>query len=237
MLPVSALMWITLQGQAPGAAFEKNNAPMHTRALVNPAGENPDNGGASGAVRFNNRDLGPEGSMYLSDGFIEGTVLLADNTVLSELQLRYNVYFEQMQFIRGEDTMAFARPDEISHILMDNKKFIYCEFLNDGVIDSSYFTVLADGDCCLLQRNIVKYHRVPGEQNDACEKDTFYKSCDLYLKKGDYPAVKTRCSRKSILRSLADRGQEIKAFMKKEGLKIKTAEEMARVVDHYNSLN
>jgi hypothetical protein len=222
-------------GQTQGVAYDKSNTPMHTKSIPASADNYSPNNATGNSQSFNDRFLGPEGSMYLNNEWKEGLVVLKDNTIMSGIKLRYNIYFQQMQFIRENDTLAFADPEEIKHILMGDMKFIYTEYLDEGVIDHGYFSIFVDGDCRLLVRNVVTYHKTYG--NSDCEKDAFFKSCNLYLQKGDHPAKLLSCGKRSICRMLPDKEREIKAFIKVNKLKMKTQEDMARVVNFYNSIN
>jgi hypothetical protein len=222
-------------GQAPGADYDKTGSPMHTRSVPASTDSYSSNQATGSSQSFNDRFLGPEGSMFLNNEWKEGVVVLKDNTVLRDIQLRYNVYFQQMQFIREGDTLAFANPEEIQHILMGDMKFIYTKYLDEGIIDHGYFSIFVEGDCRLMVRNEVTFHKAAGSGD--CKKDYFYKSCNLYLQKEDHPARLLSCGKKSICSMLPDREKEIKAFIKENKLRMKTQEDMARVVNFYNSLN
>lgn len=180
--------------------------------------------------------LGVEGSMYLFDDFTDGKVVLADNTTMDDQKLRYNIYYRQMQFIRDEDTLAFANPDEIDYLTLNDRLFIYTEFTKDGEIADDYFEVLVDNDCRLLYRRMVKYHIAPDEESGKDSKEVFINCCEFYIKKGEQPAIKVALTKKSVLCAFKDKEQEVSAFIKSNRLKMKSKEDLMMVIKFYNSL-
>lgn len=198
-----------------------------------------DGGGSAnssmGSGTIYNDYLGTEGSMYQNDRWIDGNVVLADNSVLDDVKLRYNVYYKQMQFIQGPDTAAFSNPDEISHILLGEDKFIYTEFVKDNELSSDYFKVLADGPCKVLHRSLVKYHEVIEKKN--CIEERFIKCCEFYIQTEGDAARQVKCNKKSVCSALGDKNEQIKAFIEGNDMKMKSEEDLIAVVDYYNSLH
>lgn len=183
-----------------------------------------------------NSYLGTQGSMYYFDEWKSGKVVLSDNSVMDNVQLRYNIYAKQMQFTSGKDTLAFAKPEELKSITIEGKVFIYTQYSVGAEIRSDYFEVITDGSCMLLARRVVKYHKEIDENLHTCEKDIFDKSCELYIKKGESPAEMVKCDKKSICHHFTDKRELLQAYMLEHNLKMKTRDELAMLVDYYNSL-
>ena len=53
---------------------------------------------------------------------------------LDNILLRYDIYHQQIQFIRENDTLAFSKPEEVKCFIFDNRKFVYADFQSNGVI-------------------------------------------------------------------------------------------------------
>ena len=192
---------------------------------------------ASGGSNISwDHSLGVEGSMYLFDDFTDGKVVLADNTTMDDLKLRYNIYYHQMQFIRDEDTLAFANPGEIDYLKLNDQLFIYTVFIKDGEIADDYFEVLVDNDCRLLYRRMVKYHFAPDEESGKDPKEIFINCCEFYIKKGEQPATKVALTKKSVLCAFKDKEEEVSAFINTNRLKMKSREDLMMVINFYNSL-
>ena len=152
--------------------------------------------------------LGEAGSMYLDDEFHHGTVVLIDNSTMDNLPLRYNVYYQQMQFIKGEDTLAFKDPEEIKSLRFNGRTFIYIPFDNDGVIGYSYFELMADGYCRLLVRRKVDYHEILDRKN-CDQSQTYIKTSSQYLQKQGEPAQKCIKTSKGLCSYFKDEEEEM----------------------------
>lgn len=179
--------------------------------------------------------LGEAGSMYLNDEFIPGTVVLNNNTTLENLPLRYNLYYQQMQFIQGTDTLAFSDPTEIKALHFNGQTFVYLPFLNEGVIDSGYFELVSDGYCKMLIRRKVDYHKNIDRKN--CDQSlTYVKTRSPYLLKQGEPAEKFIKSSKGVCAYFEDEKEEIKKFIEVNHLNMKECDDIKEVVAFYNVL-
>jgi hypothetical protein len=179
---------------------------------------------------------GNEGTAYLYDDWKPGYVVLQDNSRIDDLKFRYNMYFHQMQFIHEEDTLAFSDPEEIRFLIIENQKMIYTDFEKNGNFDKDFFSVLHEGRCSLLQRNLVKYHQASDPDNPNCQKDIYINCCELYLKKGENVARPILCSKKGILNAFTDKREEIKTFMKSNNLSAKNKSDLLEIFEYYNTL-
>jgi hypothetical protein len=174
--------------------------------------------------------------LFLEPGWIKGSVMLNDMTRFDDLLLRYDIYHQQIQFIRRHDTLAFSKPEEVKYFMLGDKKFVYSDFENDETSGKSYFEVVSEGGCKLLLHRTIKYH--PDEESgDNVKKDDYVRECQYYLeKKGDDPAKPVRACRKGVLCAFKDKEDQVKAYLDENDLKLNTCDEMKQVVDFYNSL-
>ena len=171
-------------------------------------------------------------TMYLFPEWKQGYVVLNDGGMIDDILIRYDLYHQQMQFVREGDTLAFSSPEELKYLSLDGMKFIYLSFDNKGAIDKGYFEVIHDGECMLLQRRVIKYH-----YSDAASSQTEYAcSNEYYVRKENRLAKPVTACKKSVLCVFSDREEEIKAFMKSNDLKMKSCEELKKVVEFYDSL-
>jgi hypothetical protein len=173
--------------------------------------------------------------LYLEPGWVAGSVELRDNSGIGIIMLRYDIYHQQIQFIKGKDTLAFAKPEEVAYFMLGDKKIIYTDYQGSGTKGKSYFEVLSDGGCRLLQRRIVKYHLEPDVSGNL--KDELYiRENEFYIEKNGDVAKPIRACRKSVLCAFNDKEDEIKAFMEQNDLKMNCCEELKQVVAYYNTL-
>ena len=180
-------------------------------------------------------ETGTEGSMYYIDEWKPGRVMLRDNSVMDHIQLRYNIYARQMQYTDGKDTLAFANPEELQYVFFDDHLFIYTTYLDGTTISSDYFEVIAKGECKLLARKVVKFHQEFDESAKGGCKESYTKCCELYIKKGEEPARYVNCDKKSICSALSDKEEAVRAFIEENHLKMKSREDLTRVMEFYNN--
>jgi len=176
---------------------------------------------------------GTLGNLYLGSSWPEGIIILRDGSHIKGRNFRYDIYADQMQMTDGKDTMAIARPEELSSLSFDGHTFIYQPFECSGLVKEGFFEVLVSGKTDLLLKRAVTFH-LKGEEDDS--KDKYYVSDCYFLKKGTDPAFKVLCSKKSALEGLCEHRDEIDAYIKKTGKKVKTVDDLKDLVNYYNSL-
>jgi hypothetical protein len=66
-----------------------------------------------------------EGSPYLNDDFIDGTIYYDKKYKIDKVPLRLNLYNGDMEFKEKNTTMAIADPSRINKIVMGAYTFIY----------------------------------------------------------------------------------------------------------------
>ena len=176
-----------------------------------------------------------ETSMYLEPGWQKGYVVLNDKTMMDGILLRYDIYHQQMQYIRDNDTLAFSRPEELDYLYIGDKKFIYTEFESEGVVKNGFFEVLHEGKCPLYLQRMVKYHLDP-EAEPELKHDVYVRECGYFVKKSGDMARPIKNNKKSILCAFKDKEEEVSKFMDDNDLSGKTCDELKLVIAFYNSL-
>jgi hypothetical protein len=191
--------------------------------------------GTTGGAPCSKGLSGADTACYLEPGWTLGKVFLSDKSLLENIMLRYDIYDQQLQFIRDDDTLAFAKPDEVKGFVIDNRNFIYSDYENENVIAQGYFEVLSLGDCKLLARRTVKYHVAPDATSNIKE-DLYIRECSYYLSKNGEMAKPVRASRKSVLCAFKDKAEQVERYMNDNNMKMNTCNDLKEVVDYYNSL-
>lgn len=184
---------------------------------------------------------GIEGSPYYpGPEFNSGVIFHKDSTKTINVSMRLNHFIDEIEFKHGENIMMFVKPDEIDHLEFGHMTFIYSEF--DPLIgkpDAGFFEVMAKGYCKLLYRRTseIKRENLPVSNfSGGNYRDYFRISEEYYLKKGDEPAKNIRKSKRKILKTLADHTKELEAYIDKNGLTLKTDEEIIDLIYYYNAL-
>lgn len=201
-------------------------APSQTELTLTPE--------SSGAPASMEAPLRNEG-MYLEPGWTHGQVILTNQKILEDIPLRYDIYHQQVQFIRDGDTLAFAKPEEVASIIMDGRKLVYIELSDEGKVSKGYFEVLSYGDTRLLLRRIVKYHEQRDPQSNLKE-DVFVRENLYYIQKPGEMPIPVEFNRTSVLNAFNDKELQVQEYIETNKLKMKTLEEMKKVLAYYNTL-
>jgi hypothetical protein len=208
-------------------------SPMHPRATQEMA-QMQGKSTTGGAPNPSINSYKTEG-IYLEPGWAPGRIMLSDMSIVDNILLRYDIYHQQIQFIRDEDTLAFSKPEEVKCFMLGDNKFIYTDYQENGIVGKSYFELLSDGDCKLLLHRSVKYHLVSDSQSDKPD-DQYVRECQYYLSKNGEVAKPIRACRKGVLCAFNDKEEQVKTFIDDNDMKMNTCDQLKEVVAYYNSL-
>lgn len=174
-------------------------------------------------------------SCYLEPGWAEGQVVLSDHSTLENIMLRYDLYHQQLQFIKDGDTLAFANPGEIRSFNFGNHQFINTSYQAGDLAGKAYFELILEGKCDLLARRTVKYH-FETESNPDLQEELYVRECTYYLSINNEIAKQVKIGRNSVLSALSDKHEEVSRFMDENKLKMNSCDQLKMVVNYYNSL-
>jgi hypothetical protein len=173
--------------------------------------------------------------MYLEPEWIDGKVILTNQNILDSTPLRYDIYHQQVQFVRNGDTIAFAKPEEVASIIMGGRKLIYIDYSEEGKVGKGYFEVLSYGDTRLLLHRIVKYHEQRDPQSNLKE-DVFIRENHYYIQKPGEMPTPVEFNRTSVLNAFSDKEAQVQEYIENNKFKMKTLNELKNVLAYYNTL-
>jgi hypothetical protein len=182
-----------------------------------------------------NTALGKESGLFFND-WSSGTVVLTDNTVITDHMLRYDIYHRQMQFAYNGDTAAFGKPEEVRSITFNHNTFVYEEFMCKDGKRKDYLEVLVEGDCRLLLYRCIQYKLVdectiPGAENP---KEEYYQIKKYFLSKNKKLAEPLPEQKNDVIEMLSDKGKDIKSFMQTNKTKLTDEQDLIKLVNFYN---
>jgi len=182
------------------------------------------------------KEKGLDGSPWLTESWVPGTVLTIKGETITGLNYRYNVYRNRLYFQSNNTDYVISYPDSIRQVLMDKKIFVYDN--SDPVKGNKRFMEVAvDGKAILY----VNYYPVivPANFNivlgTGSPNETVAVKEAYLIKLGN---VLTAVDKKGKLipAALADKNKEVSEFIKKEKISPKNREDIEKVVRYYNSL-
>lgn len=180
---------------------------------------------------------GVDGSPYLWDGWVTGSVIFRNGKSIDSLSLRYNVHKGEMQFQTNNKIYIIGVPDSLNSVNIAQRTFVYSAFDDKGKYNRSYFEVISKGKAQIFVRHLVQirksnYNAIlnAGEKNDQLEHKEAY-----YIKK-EYSVVLIDKKGKNLLQLLSDKSEEVSGFVKKNHISYTDKNELCRIADYYNSL-
>ncbi len=179
-----------------------------------------------------------EGSPYLNDDFIEGSVYTNSKTQYEGVPLRYNIYSDEIEF-RSDNgqVMVLAAPEVLGKVEFGDYQFeyIFYQILNKS--RRGYFAVLEKGKASLYSRSQINFTEAkkPAAYQDA-QSAKFTKMAEIYFVSVDKEAAKPVSKPKSLQEVFPDHKTEIAAFIKKNRVKTNNPESLKELVRYYNSL-
>jgi hypothetical protein len=180
---------------------------------------------------------GVEGDVFIGKDWPAGMISLRNGGVIDNYKLRYNLLSDQMQFISGKDTLAFAAPEELNTISFSDHTFVFENYSCENVVRQGYFELIVPGKNQLLLKRMVTYE-IPDVNSPEDESSTKYLIDECYfMSKPGKPASKMMCNRKSALAVLNEHNDEIEEYMRITGNKVRNSEDLKKLVIYYNSID
>jgi hypothetical protein len=184
------------------------------------------------------------GSPYLNSQWMYGSLTLANGTNLEGL-FRYNVYNQEIEMIYNNDTLGITASFSIEELNFDNKKFKYLpcferDFNND-YLTSALFEVLYEGHCQLLMKHYAEIENNSYSVNymggGGDGRDYFRLKSSYYYKRDPGEAArKLNGHRKESYKIFSDKQDEIKQFIRMEGINLHSSKDLIRLFNYYDNL-
>jgi len=180
------------------------------------------------------------GDPYIYKDFHEGELTL-QNGETYRLNLRYDIYGNQVHLKDNDNIFGIIHPEKIALIVIDTVRLLYCNYGNSAESKSfrngSYFILKNDGKCKLLiKKNIrIQDAEPPKLYQDAKPAKFIQTNNTCYLKLEDNNAVLIR-NKKDILSVLKNKKEAITAYLNSNNPNIKKIEDLSGIINYYNSL-
>jgi hypothetical protein len=182
-----------------------------------------------------------DGSPYLTENWVAGTVKLANGTTYTDVMLKYNLKDDELYFKNKDgETLAFAQPvQEFTLKYTDNDELVK-RYLRKGykgienATPNSYFEVLSDGTVQLLKK-VSKVIIESQAFNSATKTRSFQENVSYYLVRAD-KAVRVKNDKKSILANIPDKQQQLQDYLKANKVNFRSDTDLAKFITYYNSL-
>ena len=178
-----------------------------------------------------------EGSPYLKEEFEPGEIQLKDNTTIPEVPMRYNIYNDQIEFQYKEKTYNIGNKNLVENIKIGTDVFIVEMYETINGERFGFFSLLADGETRLLAKYEMELtDKVPAKALRDPEPRKFVRENDVYYVKIGQQRIYAFGNVKKLIAYLGDHEEELEAFAKKEKISARNPDELAKLINYYNSL-
>lgn len=183
-----------------------------------------------------------QGSAYLYDNWMKGSVSTSKNVTYDGVYLKYDQVADELMFkSESGEAKIFVQPvtEFTINVGTDNAVLATRLFRTgfipvDGASPHTFYEVLADGQTQLLKRTSKSiFEELPYGSSTKVKK--FQADTHYYLAK-DTKLTKIRNDKKALLKALSDKATELEAYIKTNKLDLKKDADLAKVVDYYNTL-
>ncbi len=179
-----------------------------------------------------------QGSPFLNDEFIQGSVYTKQKMKYVDLPLRYNIYNDQIEFKSDKgEIQAIAVPDVVEKIEYGNYILVYLPYAVGKKVEKGFFIVKENGDATLLEKPVVVFEAAtePAAYKEAEPPKFNRRSDEYYIRVGNEPAQILH-SRKDVPKIFPDHSKEVERFIKENKVKPDDPETLSGLVKYYNSL-
>jgi hypothetical protein len=177
-----------------------------------------------------------DGTPYMDESFVKGG-LQSELGNLYDLDMRYNIYYDRMEY-NQQDTMYVIAPNLlINKVEMGTKTFVVENYETRDGIYPSFFVRLDSGDISLLTKMEVAFKgRQQGRPIQGTVPAKYSRKPDVnYIKLSDGSLKKIR-NMKKLIQSLPDHRAEMATFTEENRISPKNKEELIRFTQYYNSV-
>jgi hypothetical protein len=177
-----------------------------------------------------------EGTPYLNDEFISGTVYINEGK-FDDVPLRYNIFRDLVEFKKNNQIYFLDADGKIDMVTIGNDTLVVEDLLIGKSEKPVYFKMIAKGKASLLSRLNVKYRaaqppKPPAEPEGKLAKYTRF-SDDFYLKaEGELIKIDNV---KKVIQQLPSAAADLESFAKKNKIS-RNEEDLKKLINHYNNM-
>jgi hypothetical protein len=186
-----------------------------------------------------------ENSPYLFPEWRQGTVQFTNGKILTGLELRYHSAADQLLYYnRADNYTMIVESDYVKEFsLIDPVNLKLIRFRRLG-FQTNYFPdshncfvqILAEGHVSLYAIRIKQKQNSSGSNQSQAQQFYYSSSNAYYLQLKGKGLVKFKPSNREVRNILSDKKEELKSYIRREGLNTRKESDLVKLIDYYNSL-
>lgn len=197
-----------------------------------------------GEVNLNTVSFGKKikGSPYAFSDWSSGEIISSDNKITKYEKIQIDL--EQNRVMVYTNTSKFPTAIPLTNITSvnanDSKKKRNFEFIDASNFangkENGLFEVCATDNSYLIKQTQKYIHTSEDATNPSTKKSIYKKRTTYFIKNSSGKYVKTKLSKKQLLKLMKDREKEIKNFVSKNKLTYKE-KDVPKILKYYHSLS
>ncbi len=179
-----------------------------------------------------------EGSPYLMDEFVNGSIYTVQKFQFEEVPLRYNIFNDELEFkTPSNEILALSTPDIVQKVVIGDTTLAYLPYLQSNKIRKGFFIILKEGKASLYAKPGLMFKEAtpPAAYKDPEPAKYIKKSDDYYIIAGSEPAQIIN-NKKDLISVFPDNQDKIEKYISKNKIKTNNPETLKELVEFYNSL-
>lgn len=179
-----------------------------------------------------------QGSPFLNQEFINGSVYTTTKFQYADIPLRYNIFNDNIEFKTPENkVLAIAQPETIDKITFGDYTMEYLSYMNVKKVRKGYMLLITKGKASLYAKPEVVYTKATeaGAYKEP-EPAKFERRSDIFYIRIETASAQRIDNKKDLIQVFPDHQNEIEAFVKKNKISPAKIDELKSLVEYYNSL-
>lgn len=179
-----------------------------------------------------------EGSPYLQDEFVSGSIYTAQKIHYIEVPLRYNIYNDNLEFkLPSDEIQALSAPEIVEIAIIGDIQLNYSPFIKSNKVRHGFLILLEEGKASLFSKPVVAFKEAtePAAYKLVEPAKFVRKADEFYIRIGNEPA-KLINGKKDLIESFQDNREKVENYIDKNRIKTNKSEDLIKVVSFYNSL-
>jgi len=182
------------------------------------------------------------GSPYLKDTWTHAAMRLNGNVIVPDMRVRLDLKSQQWHFLDSGNTERLVPVGLVREVLMDDssgaevKTSVFRAGFPpiDNRKNTDFYQVVSDGKVLLLHFMVKTINTDKDEMAGTVQMEfVLYEEYYLF---GGGKMWRVKKDKSEVLNQLADKKEKIQAFIDENHLKLKSVDELKKVVDYYNTL-
>lgn len=179
-----------------------------------------------------------EGSPYLNDEFVKGSVFTTQKQQFVDIPLRYNIFNDELEFKTPDNVVqALATPELVEKATFGEHQLVHSPYFVSKNIKTGFFEVLVQGKASLYAKHEVVFNNAtePAAYKEAQPAKFVAKPEDYYIRAGNDAAFLIS-GKKDLMDAFPDHKNKMGKFVKENKVKPNKPETLKQLVEYYNSL-